>query len=148
MPTIRKQVSIEAPIELVFAAFDNPGDLPLFLPGVKAVSDVELSAQRLVICSSLATGPWGSTTNSGLHTGSTSSRQGFRWDSMAPQQLGPWSLLLCPIHPEQVAQWKKQALEELPQAFSTRRAKAARDDEELTARLRSRARGYARRPSA
>lgn len=35
------------------------------------------------------------------------------------------------IHPEQVAQWKKQALEELPQAFSTRRAKAARDDEEL-----------------
>ncbi len=39
------------------------------------------------------------------------------------------------IHPVQVAQWKKQALEELPQAFSTRRAKAAQDEEELKARL-------------
>jgi putative transposase len=39
------------------------------------------------------------------------------------------------IHPVQVAQWKKQALEELPQAFSTRRARAAQDEEELKARL-------------
>lgn len=39
------------------------------------------------------------------------------------------------IHPVQVAQWKKQALAELPQAFSTRRAKAAQDEEELKARL-------------
>jgi putative transposase len=39
------------------------------------------------------------------------------------------------VHPVQVAQWKKQALAELPQAFSTRRAKAAQDEEELKARL-------------
>lgn len=39
------------------------------------------------------------------------------------------------IHPVQVAQWKKQALEELPQAFSARRAKAAQDEDELKARL-------------
>ena len=39
------------------------------------------------------------------------------------------------IHPVQVAQWKKQALDELPQAFSSRRAKAAEAEEELKARL-------------
>jgi carbon monoxide dehydrogenase subunit G len=47
MPRIRRQVTIQAPIERVFAAFDNPCDLPLFLPGVKAVSEVDLSAQRI-----------------------------------------------------------------------------------------------------
>ena len=39
------------------------------------------------------------------------------------------------VHPVQVAQWKKQALEELPQAFSSRRAKAEQDEAELKARL-------------
>ena len=39
------------------------------------------------------------------------------------------------IHPVQVAQWKKQALAELPQAFSSRRAKAEQDEADLKARL-------------
>lgn len=39
------------------------------------------------------------------------------------------------VHPVQVAQWKKQALDELPQAFSTHRAKVAQDEAELRARL-------------
>jgi transposase-like protein len=39
------------------------------------------------------------------------------------------------IHPVQVAQWKKQVLDELPQMFSARRAKAARDEEVLKAAL-------------
>lgn len=39
------------------------------------------------------------------------------------------------VHPVQVAQWKKQALEELPQAFADRRTKAAQDEEALRAEL-------------
>jgi putative transposase len=39
------------------------------------------------------------------------------------------------VHPVQVAQWKKQALEELPQVFSDRRTKAAHDEETLRAEL-------------
>lgn len=39
------------------------------------------------------------------------------------------------VHPNQVVQWKKQALDALPEGFSTRRARAAQDDEALQARL-------------
>jgi putative transposase len=39
------------------------------------------------------------------------------------------------VHPTQIAQWKKQALEALPQIFSNRRQKAAQEEEELKAAL-------------
>ena len=39
------------------------------------------------------------------------------------------------IHPNQVTQWKKQALEGLPDAFSSRRARAAEDEEATKAQL-------------
>jgi transposase-like protein len=39
------------------------------------------------------------------------------------------------VHPTQVLQWKKHALEALPDVFSSRRARAAQDDETLHARL-------------
>jgi transposase-like protein len=39
------------------------------------------------------------------------------------------------VHPNQVTQWKKQALEGLPDAFSARRDRAVQDQEELTAQL-------------
>ena len=39
------------------------------------------------------------------------------------------------VHPNQVAQWKRQALEALPQIFSDRRARSAQADEELKAQL-------------
>ena len=39
------------------------------------------------------------------------------------------------IHPNQVSQWKKQATEALPEVFSTRRARAAEEDEAKTAQL-------------
>jgi len=39
------------------------------------------------------------------------------------------------VHPTQIAQWKKQALEELPQIFSTRRSSSQKEQEELTASL-------------
>lgn len=39
------------------------------------------------------------------------------------------------VHPVQVAQWKKQALEELPQVFADRRGREARAAEEETSRL-------------
>jgi transposase-like protein len=39
------------------------------------------------------------------------------------------------VHPNQVLQWKRQALEVLPDVFSSRRARAAQDDEALQARL-------------
>ena len=39
------------------------------------------------------------------------------------------------VHPNQVSQWKKQALEELPQMFAHRRPKAASDNEQLIAEL-------------
>ncbi len=39
------------------------------------------------------------------------------------------------IHPNQVAQWKKQALEAIPESFSAHRAREARTDEELRAQL-------------
>ena len=39
------------------------------------------------------------------------------------------------VHPHQVVPWKKQALEALPDVFSTRRARAAEDDEALHTRL-------------
>jgi transposase-like protein len=39
------------------------------------------------------------------------------------------------VHPTQIAQWKKQALEELPQVFSSRREKAEQAEEELKAAL-------------
>ncbi len=39
------------------------------------------------------------------------------------------------VHPNQVAQWKKQALAELPSLFSDRRARTALDEETLKAQL-------------
>ena len=39
------------------------------------------------------------------------------------------------VHPVQVAQWKKQALDELAQVFVDRRAKAAQDEHTLRAEL-------------
>ena len=35
------------------------------------------------------------------------------------------------VHPTQIAQWKKQALEELPKIFSQRRQKGAQQEEAL-----------------
>jgi putative transposase len=39
------------------------------------------------------------------------------------------------VHPVQLAQWKKQALEELPEVFADRRGRAAREAEEEKTRL-------------
>ncbi len=39
------------------------------------------------------------------------------------------------VHPTQIAQWKKQALDGLPDLFSTRRSDQARSEEELIANL-------------
>lgn len=39
------------------------------------------------------------------------------------------------IHPTQIAQWKKQALEELPQIFASKRGEQKKSEEELTAAL-------------
>ena len=39
------------------------------------------------------------------------------------------------VHPNQVTQWKKQALAGLPDAFSARRDRAAADEEALKAQL-------------
>jgi transposase-like protein len=39
------------------------------------------------------------------------------------------------VHPNQVLQWKKQALEALPDAFSARRVREAQDEEALKAQL-------------
>jgi len=39
------------------------------------------------------------------------------------------------IHPHQVAEWKKQALQQMPDIFSTGRARAQLEDEELRDRL-------------
>lgn len=39
------------------------------------------------------------------------------------------------IHANQVTQWKKQALEGLPDVFSTRRVRAAEDEETIKAQL-------------
>jgi transposase-like protein len=39
------------------------------------------------------------------------------------------------VHPNQVTQWKKQALEGLPELFSQRRARLEKDDETLKAQL-------------
>ena len=39
------------------------------------------------------------------------------------------------IHPNQVNQWKKQAVENLPEVFSTRRVRVAEEDEALKGQL-------------
>jgi transposase-like protein len=39
------------------------------------------------------------------------------------------------VHPNQVLQWKKQALEAMPDAFSVRRVREAQDEEALKAQL-------------
>src|SRR5437868_4370950 len=39
------------------------------------------------------------------------------------------------VHPTQIAQWKKQALDGLPDLFSTRRSDQARSEEALIANL-------------
>jgi len=39
------------------------------------------------------------------------------------------------VHPSQIAQWKKQALVELPQLFSSGRSEQKQSDEALTATL-------------
>lgn len=42
---------------------------------------------------------------------------------------------LYSVHPNQVLQWKKQALEALPETFSSKRARAAQDEDALRAQL-------------
>lgn len=39
------------------------------------------------------------------------------------------------VHPNQVSQWKKQAVESLPDVFSARRVRVTEEDEALKARL-------------
>jgi putative transposase len=39
------------------------------------------------------------------------------------------------VHPTQIAQWKKQLLDEIPQVFSTRQSRKEKADEALTASL-------------
>jgi len=39
------------------------------------------------------------------------------------------------VHPNQVTQWKKQALEGMPELFSQRRVRLEKDDETLKAQL-------------
>jgi transposase-like protein len=39
------------------------------------------------------------------------------------------------VHPTQIAQWKKQALDGLPDPFSTRRSEQAKSEEDLIASL-------------
>ena len=39
------------------------------------------------------------------------------------------------VHPTQIHQWKKQALDELPGIFSSRRAQNQKEQEDLTANL-------------
>ena len=39
------------------------------------------------------------------------------------------------VHPTQIAQWKKQALEGLPELFSTRRSEQAKSEEALISSL-------------
>ena len=39
------------------------------------------------------------------------------------------------VHPTQIAQWKKQALDGLPELFSTRRSEQAKSEEDLIASL-------------
>lgn len=39
------------------------------------------------------------------------------------------------VHPNQVMQWKKQAVESLPEVFSTKRERGVADDEALKAQL-------------
>jgi transposase-like protein len=39
------------------------------------------------------------------------------------------------VHPTQIAQWKKQALDELPEIFSSRRQKGEQEEEALKAAL-------------
>lgn len=39
------------------------------------------------------------------------------------------------VHPNQIRQWKQQALDELPQVLSDGRGRAARAEDELKARL-------------
>jgi len=39
------------------------------------------------------------------------------------------------VHPNQVTQWKKQAMDELPELFSDRRVKSQLAEEELKAKL-------------
>jgi putative transposase len=41
----------------------------------------------------------------------------------------------CGVHPVQIAQWKKLALEELPKMFSSRRGTKQKDEEALKAAL-------------
>lgn len=39
------------------------------------------------------------------------------------------------VHPNQVTQWKRQAIESLPEVFSTKRERDAEDEEALKAQL-------------
>ena len=51
------------------------------------------------------------------------------------QQTGNEIAATYGVHPNQVVQWTKQALEVLPDVFLSRRTRAAQDDEALQARL-------------
>ena len=41
----------------------------------------------------------------------------------------------CGVHPTQIAQWKKQVMEEIPRIFSMKKVQDARKEDELRASL-------------
>jgi carbon monoxide dehydrogenase subunit G len=47
MPTVAKTIEINAPIEKVFDACDNPENAPVIFPNVSSVSDIKRSDKRL-----------------------------------------------------------------------------------------------------
>ena len=47
MPTIHREITVNAPIDKVFSAIDNPEDLPDFAPGVRDVHDIHRTPRRL-----------------------------------------------------------------------------------------------------
>jgi uncharacterized protein YndB with AHSA1/START domain len=47
MPAVQKTIVVNAPIEQVFQALDDPDKMPLYVPNVRKVSDVHRSDARL-----------------------------------------------------------------------------------------------------
>ena len=67
------------------------------------------------------------------HSGGFKARvalEALRMQMTAPEIAGKFG-----VHPQQVATWKKQALDGMPEIFSERRGKAEKYEEELKARL-------------
>jgi uncharacterized membrane protein len=47
MPTVQKEITIDAPIDVVFRALDDPEAMPQYVPSVRDVGDVQRSDRRL-----------------------------------------------------------------------------------------------------